>query len=81
MGHLGPDLTPSAKNGSDRFSGAGATQPPFHFDFGFFLFSFFFFSCFIDRATAQTAEPMLLVDGLNDVFSRKKVPFGGHVIT
>jgi hypothetical protein len=73
----------SPKNGSDRFSGAEATQPPFHVDFGFFLFPFilFFFSPFIDRATARTAEPILMVDGSNDVFSRKEVPFGGHMIT
>ena len=41
MGHLGLDLTPSARNGSDRFTEAGATRPPFHVDF-FLLFSFLF---------------------------------------
>jgi amino acid permease len=52
--------------------------------FFFFIYLFiylFFFSPFIDRATARTAEPILMVDGSNDVFSRKEVPFGGHVIT
>ena len=71
----GLNLTPSAKFGCDRCTGGGATQPPFHADFGFFLF----FSCFFDRATDRTAEPILMVDGSNDVFSRKEVPFGDHV--
>jgi hypothetical protein len=47
----------------------------------FFFFIFFFFSDFFDRATAQTAQPMKMVDSSKDVFSRKEVPFGGHVIT
>ena len=48
----------------------------------FFSFLFyFFFPGFFDRATAQTAEPILMVDGSNDVFSCKEVPFVGHVIT
>jgi hypothetical protein len=58
MGHLGLNMTPSANYGLDRFTGAGATQPPFHVDFGFFLFSFILFHyCppFIDQATARTA--------------------------
>jgi hypothetical protein len=46
-----------------------------------FFFFLSFSSLFIDRATARTAEPILMVDGSNDVFSRKKVPFGGHMIT
>ena len=37
MGHLCLNLTPSAKFGSDRFTGAGALKPPFHVDFGFFI--------------------------------------------
>jgi hypothetical protein len=40
---------------------------------------FFFFTAFFDWATDQTAEPILMVDGSNDVFSHKEVPFGGHV--
>jgi hypothetical protein len=71
-------MTPSAVNDLDRFTGAGAMKPPFHVDFGFF---FFLFSPFIDRATARTAEPILMVDGSNDVFSRIEIPFGGHIIT
>ena len=39
IGHLGPNLTPSAKFGYDRFTEAGAPESPFHVDFGFFLFS------------------------------------------
>ena len=77
MGHLGPNLTPSAKFGYDRFTEAGAPKPPFHVAFDLF----FFFSLFFDRATDRTAEPILMVDGSNDMFSRKEVPFGGHVIT
>ena len=41
MGHLGPNMTPSAKNGSDRFTGGGATQPPISCRFWFFSFLFF----------------------------------------
>jgi hypothetical protein len=82
MEHLGPTLIPCAKIGYDHFTGARAPEPPFHVDFGFFLFfSFYFFSCFFDQATDRTAEPILMVDGSNDVFSRKEVPFGGHIIT
>ena len=64
---------PVCKFGSDRFTGGGAAKPPFHVDFVFFSIYFF------DRATDRTAEPILMVDGSNDVFSRKEVPFGGHV--
>ena len=32
-----------------------------------------------DRATARTPKPMLMVDGSNDVFRPKDVPFGGVV--
>ncbi len=81
MGHLGPNLTHRAKFGYDRFAGAGAPKPPFHVDFGFFIFYFIFFSDFFDRATAQTAEPISMVGGSNDVFSRKKVPLGSLMIT
>ena len=44
IGLLGPNLTPSAKFGSDQFTEGGATQPPFDVDFGFFLFLFFLVS-------------------------------------
>jgi hypothetical protein len=82
MGHLGPNLTPCVKFGYNRFTGAGAAEPPSHVDFGFFNFYLFiYFSCFFDRATDRTSEPILMVDGSNDVFSRKAVPFGGHMIT
>jgi hypothetical protein len=38
-----------------------------------------FFSAIFDRATDRTAERKMLVDGSNDVFPRKEVPFGGVV--
>ncbi len=76
--HLGPTLTPCAKFGYDRLTGAGAPKPRIHVDFGFLLS---FLSDVFDRATDRTAEPILMVDGSNDVFSRKKVPFGVHMIT
>ena len=65
MEHLGPTLTPCAKFGYDLFTGAGAPKPPIHVDFDFFFF--IFFSLFFDRATDRTAEPILMVDGSNDV--------------
>ena len=37
---LCPYVTPSAKFGDGRVPGAGALQPPFHVDFGFFSFFF-----------------------------------------
>jgi hypothetical protein len=40
MENFGQYLTPSAKFGSDRSMGAGATKPQFHVDFG--CFSYFF---------------------------------------
>ena len=33
---------------------------------------------FTIQGTAQTTVPMLTLDGSNDVFCRKEVPFGGH---
>ena len=66
-------MTPSAKFGVDRFTGAGALQPPFHVDLAFF------FSGFFDTPTAQTTEPILMVDGSNGVFPPKEVPLGGRV--
>jgi hypothetical protein len=45
--HLGPTLTLCAKFGYDRFTGAGAPEPPFHVDFGIFIFILFFFLCFL----------------------------------
>ncbi len=84
MGHLGSTLTPCAEFDDDQFSGAGAPKPPIHVDFGFFLFIFLFFfifSLFFDRATDRTAEPILMVDGSNDVFSPEEVPFEGHIVT
>ena len=53
IGLLGPNLTPSAKFGSDRYTGGGATQPPFYVDFGCFLFSFFHVSL-----TGLQTEPL-----------------------
>ena len=75
--HLGLDLTPSAKMFFVRFTGGRAVETRFHVDFGLFPF---FLSHYFDKATARTAGPILMVDGSNDVFSRKEVPFGGHVI-
>ena len=73
-------MTNPAKFGDDLFTGDWAVKPQTHVDFGFFLF-FSFFLNFIVQPTAQTTEPISMVDGSNDVFSRKEVPFGGHVIT
>jgi hypothetical protein len=70
MEHLGPYLTPSAKFGSDRLAGARAVETRFHVDFGLFPFSL---SHYFDKATARTAGPILMVDGSNDVCSRKGV--------
>ena len=47
MEHLGPTLTPCAKLGYDRFSGAGAPKLPIHVDFGFLIFYFYFFFSFL----------------------------------
>ena len=33
---------------------------------------------FTIQGTAQTTAPILTLDGSNDVFCRKEVPFGGH---
>lgn len=45
-----------------------------------FVFVLFcFFSCFFDRATGRTAEPILIVDSSNDVFLLREVPFGIYV--
>ncbi len=52
-------------------------SPQNHVDFGFL--SFLFFSCFFDQATARTAERILMVNGSNDAFPPKDVPFGGRV--
>ena len=82
IGYLCPDLTPSAKFCYDWFTGAGALKTQSYVDFGFFLFFLFFilfFSHFLATSTAQTAEPILMVNSSNDVFSRKEVPFVGHV--
>lgn len=74
MSDLCPYLTPSAKFGYNRFIGARALKPQSYVDFSFFSFPYFF-----DQPTAQTTEPILMVDSSNDVFSRKEVPFRGHV--
>jgi hypothetical protein len=63
-----------------RIGSRGAELRNPHF-MSILVFFFFFLLAFFDRATARTAEPILMVDGSNDVFSRKEVPFGGHVIT
>ena len=55
MAHLGPNLTPSARYGSGRFTEAGAKQPPFHVDFGFFIFYFYFF---LFSLTGLQPEPL-----------------------
>ena len=78
-GLLGPNLTPSAKFGSDRFTEDGASRPQFHVDFGFFLYFFMLFFYFLKQCTDQTAWPIFAVNSSNDVFSRKEVPFGVHV--
>ncbi len=39
MGHLGSNLTPFEEIWSSRRSGGGATEYPFHEDFGFLLLS------------------------------------------
>ena len=72
---LCPYVTPSAKFGDGRVPGAGALQPPFHVDFGFFSF----FSGFFDKPTAKTTEPIFMVDSSKDVILLKEVPLGGLV--
>jgi hypothetical protein len=79
MEHLGPTLTP-LQNLVTIGSRGPVHQNPQFMSISVFFF-FFFFSAFFDRATAQTAEPIFMVDGSNDVFSRKEVPFGVHMIT
>ena len=44
-------------------------------DFRFFLF----FVCFVYGGAAQTAEPIFMVDGSNDVSSPKEGPFLGFI--
>jgi hypothetical protein len=68
MRKLGPYLTQFAEFSSDRFCGGWSCGTPFH---GFFLL----FSGFFDR----TANPVVMVDDSNDVFSRKEEPSGGHM--
>jgi hypothetical protein len=74
MVHLGPNLTPSAEYQIGS-RGAELRNPRFMSN----SISLFCFQGFFDRATARTTEPTSMVDGSNDVFSRKEVPFGGHV--
>jgi hypothetical protein len=61
---------PSAKLGLDRFTGVSCGTPV---PCSIWLFSF------LDRASDQTIEPILMVDGSNDVLSLGKKPFGCHV--
>ena len=59
MGHLGPTLTRCANFGYDRFTGAGAPEPPFHVDFGFFYFFLYFKTIFfLVSLTGLQTEPL-----------------------
>jgi hypothetical protein len=75
MSDLGPNLTPFAKVGLDRSIGGGDTKPQFYV---ISVFSFFPLSLTGLQTNRRTD---LMVDDSNDVFSREKVPFGGHVNT
>ena len=76
LGHLGPRPDPIRKIWFRSVHRNRSYETPVSCRFYFFLFfNFLFFY----RATDRTAEPILMVDGSNDVFSREEVPFGGHV--
>ena len=73
-GWLRRDMTRYAKFGLGRSRGVGAVGAQSACDSRFF--SFF---CFFDTRTAQTAEPIFMVNSSNDVFSPKVRPFWGLI--
>jgi hypothetical protein len=82
-GHPGLDLTPSANFGRLPIGSRGPElwKPEIMSISVCFFFLFSFFSYFFDKATARTAEAILMVDSSNDVFLRKEVPLRGRMIT
>ena len=47
-------------------------------DFFSFIDRFIVENLFTIQGTAQTTAPILTLDGSNDAFCHKEVPFGGH---
>ena len=72
MDYLGPDMGWFSKVDNDRTKGVGAVGVQSACEFRFFF-------CFFDRAAAETAEPILMVDSSNDAVPPKVIAFLGHV--